>query len=157
MNGKKRVIIRVGDIYKVPITKKKHAYAQYYHQWRLGSIIRVFDVVTSKDLKPEEIIKFDLLFPPKHMGLRPAVREGGWEKIGNLPVKDFVMPKFKSGLPDNRGVVNNWWLIDGDKTISLGEKLPNKYKKLERSGTWSYHDIVKRIKNKGKIPYKAWE
>lgn len=147
----------MGDIYKIPITKMKHAYAQYCHEDNFGYMIKFFNLITAEDLDLTEIINLDLMFPPIYVGIFPALREGGWIKIGNLEVKNFKVPRFKSGLPDRYGNVNNWWLIDGEKEISLGKKLPEKYKNLEHKAGWSYHDVVKRIKNKGKIPYKAWE
>jgi len=154
---KKRIIIKIGDIFKIPIADNKHSYGQYYHEDKFGYIMRFFNIITSENLKPEEVVKFDLMFPPKHVGLKSAVRVGDWERIGNVPITDFVMPKFKYSHKRPDGSFTPWHIIEGDKMTLVGDELPEEYKHLEHYSAWSYYDIVKRIKNKGEIPYEAWK
>ncbi len=153
----KRVRLKVGHIFKCPLSNSKHAYGQFYADTSNGQMIRIFDVITDDEIAPEEIVKHKLMFPPIFVGLSAAIREGVWEIVGFQEIKDFKMPQFKSSLFGPTEKDNVWFLIDGDKEIKLGKELPEKYKKLERAGVWSAYDVNKRIENKGEIPYEAWK
>ena len=156
---KKRVRLKVGHIFKSPAGKGKHAYGQYCYDCRRGSMIRIFDIVTDREMDLEEITKRELMFPPIFVGLPAAIREGVWELVGFQELKDFKVPLFKTSLFAPAEKDNTWFVIDvtTDKTIKKGSRVPWRYRKLERAGTWSAYDVIKRIENGGENPYEAWK
>lgn len=155
--------LQFGDLIEIPLIQKKHAYCQYIGKDKngFGQIICVFDLATSKEMVPEEIVTHPLLFSPIHTWLLVAVRkeEFGWKKIGhyNIEKKNEVV-KFLYGIPNEKKIVNCWFLLDENgKLHELGKTIPKKYQQLEENSVWSPQDIVKRIKNGGKIPYEGWK
>jgi hypothetical protein len=152
MTKEKTIRIKLGDIFKVPLNTNSHGYGQYYMKHRLGPVVRIFNIITKKEIELDEIVLHDLMFPPVIVGLNAAIREKVWEKIGNKEIDNLVIPKFKSSFNETEDNSKVWFLIDGEKETKLGKKLPLKYKDLESAVGWSAYDIKERILRKGKLP-----
>ena len=142
--------IRVGDVFQIPLSDGRFAYGQYvYRDNRNGPIIRVFDVITEKEVEFDEIRErlehANLLFPPVITGVFAAVRTGLWKVIGHMSVDDFQYPNFVSVFDEGYKPLGDWFLITEKDDIRLGKRLPDKYKNLEFLTVWSPYDIVHRI------------
>jgi hypothetical protein len=69
-----------------------------------------------------------------------------WERIFNIPVKDFKFPNFlNTAFILHDGKAGMWFLYDGEKDIPLGHTLAEKYKKLEFLCWYNPDLIVERI------------
>lgn len=150
----KRVNIKIGVVFQIPLSDGRKAYAQYvYDDW--GNIIRIFNYFTSGDEKPDldKIDTSDLLFPPIHAGIHFGVRSCGWKVIGKLPATDYIFKGFLSHqevlpMPKDRKEpvrIQSWTLWDGKKHIPLGEKLPEEYQNYESRAIFAPDHIVERI------------
>lgn len=149
-------MIKIGDIFEIPLKERLKAYGQYiYKDKEQGPLIQVFDSIV-EETTPFNISKIHTtkaLFPPVITGLFAAVRTGLWRVVGNLPIEDFVYPKFVSAYYDEKtGEAYQWFIWDGQEYIRLGSILSNDHKNKEYLIGWSPHDIVYRIET-GKYPY----
>lgn len=156
VESKKRVQLKVGDIFEIPLSDGTYAYGQYYVGDKSGHIIRIFNYRGRNKITPEKAVTYPLLFPPIHVGIRSPFRDGPseklWKKIGHIPITDFVTPIFRSAIPISPGKYGKWYIVQGDKVEEVGFKLPEKYKKLEQSGVWPADWVNERIENGGKLP-----
>ncbi|MGH7203249.1 MAG: Imm26 family immunity protein [Candidatus Levyibacteriota bacterium] len=151
----RKPLIKVGDVFKIPLSNNKFAYGQFvYEDKKRGDILRVFDKQTkgaAEQLNIADIDSSKLQFPPIYASMWWAVKEHGWEVIGTLPVDDYTFKGFLYHMavpgyyPDGGGKVKEWSLWDGEKYIDLGEKLPDKYLDYEDTGILPADLVVQRI------------
>jgi len=138
---------RVGDIFEIPLPDKRYAYAQYLHKdKKYIHLIKIFDYFTNNNKPNLENIKLSKpLFLPVFTSLGHAVKDENWGIIGNLPVENFIFPKFLNTIYYFTGKAGVWYLYDGEKEISLGRELPEEYKNLEFASLYAPDLIVQRI------------
>lgn len=138
--------IEVGDCFRIPLADGRWAYCQYVqHSDELGYLIRVFDRITKDPLSSiDDIEDTGLLFPQVFVGLRASVRSGRWQKIGTMPVADFVFPKFRMTTGTKPGTYNDWRIWDGTSAVNIGE-LPEHMRSLELKQVWGDEGLEERI------------
>jgi len=143
----KRVRLKVGDIFEIPLSDGRKACGQYvFADPKWGPMIQVFDLITEQRIRVEQLRKARPLFRPVITGLRAAVRERYWSIIGHLSVGGFTYPKFISPLIDHKTeTLRTWYLWDGEEFLQLGRKLPEEYRHLEQLVVWDPHDVTHRI------------
>jgi hypothetical protein len=151
-------MIKVGDVFDIPLSGNRKAYGQFVFKSELGPMIKVFDIITfENDASLQEIEKAKSLFPPVITGLNAAIRLRLWRKIGKLPVGDYSDTKFISSLwNEKNGEVIHWSLWDGKQFIRLGKTLPKQYENLEYCIVWDPKNVVLRIEN-NEVPYPYGE
>ncbi len=112
----------------------------------MGCLIRVFEKVTTAPRTLEELSREGELFPPVFAGLKAAVSDGRWKKVGKLPVPPFKHPTFRSCAAGRLqpGVYTNWWIWDGGERRFIG-KLPPELRSLEVECGWGYELLEERI------------
>jgi hypothetical protein len=144
-----RLKLRVGSILEIPLSDGRKAYGRYFHRDpKMGQILQVYDLFLKKDENLDLSLLKDTrdLFQPIFVGISGAVRARIWKIVGYLPVENFSYPGFLwptwSGDPPT---VYHWSFWDGTKSIKLGTKLPDEYKKYEYIGGYAAPDIAKRI------------
>jgi len=146
-------MIRTGDIIEIPLSDHKKGYAQYIIRDRYGPVIQVFDCITFERPEINLILESKPLFPPVITGLFAAVRTGFWEKIGSRNIGEIPHPGFVSTFYDRQtGKAGIWFYWDGEKSISLGPKLPDVHKSREYLIVWDPHDVAHRIET-GEYPF----
>ncbi len=113
---------KIGDIVEIPLPDGGTGYAQYTHKHkRYGALLRVLKVrdkvVDIKELANAHL-QFTTFFPLSAALSREIVRI-----VGNLPVKDELIkfPVFRAGVPNQSGVVETWWLWDGESEERIGK------------------------------------
>lgn len=141
-----RVPLEIGDCFRIPLPDGLWAYCQYVHDSdELGYLVRVFDRITRESLNsPEELVDAKLLFPPVFVGLRASVRSGRWVKVGKMPVKGFVFPKFRQTFGTKPGTYHDWFIWDGSHTVKIGS-LPKRMRSLELKQVWGDEGLEERI------------
>lgn len=116
---------KLGDIVEIPLSENGAGYAQYTHKHKqYGALLRVFQVrekvddITDLSNAPHQFTTF---FP-----LGAAVNREIVSVVGNLPIKDKLkmFPAFRVGVPNQSGVVEIWWLWDGEKEERIGNLSP---------------------------------
>jgi hypothetical protein len=148
-------MVKIGDIFKIPLQNDRVAYGQYvFKDRKQGPLIQVYDFITSDtNSRIDRTMLVKYLFPPVITGLFAAIRSGLWQVVDNYPVKNFVYPKFISAYYDERtGKVIKWFIWDGKNYIPLGSRINDEQKQLEFLVVWSPYDIIYRIET-GKYPY----
>ena len=139
-------MIKIGDVFEIPLSDDRLAYGQYVYKDKMGPIIQVFDLISEKKIRIDQFDKYKPLFPPIITGLFAAIRANIWTVIGRKEVEDFVYPNFVSAYYDEKtGKANTWFLWNGEKFITIGSKLQDNYKKLEYLVGWNPSDVVNRI------------
>ncbi len=153
----KKLTIKIGDIFEIPISNNKKAFGQYIHyDKQQGPLIQVFDYIVNGDekLDLDKIVQSKILFPPIIVGLFAAVKKNLWSVVGNKNVENFIYPGFISTLRNPKtNEATIWFYWDGNEWTKLGEKLNDRYKKKEFLAVYSPYDIPERIET-GKKPYE---
>jgi Immunity protein 26 len=141
-----RINVRLGDYFRIPLPDGRWAYCQFVHKNdKLGTLVRVFDRITSKPLdSTAELEGAGLLFPPVFVGLLASVGSGRWVRIGNMPVEDFVFPTFRQAMGTKPGTYHDWRIWDGKRTVSIGN-LPEHMRSLELKQVWGDEGLEERI------------
>ena len=95
---KKKIVLKIGDVFCIPLLDDKYAYCQYvYESASKASMIRVSNKISTKPMTVEELGDFnELLFEPVFAFLRDAVKDNNWFRIGNLNFNNFKIPTLKS-------------------------------------------------------------
>jgi len=150
-------MVKVGDIFEIPLSSGKKAYGQYVFRDRMGPMIQVFDLITNTKIHVEQLRDSKPLFPPIITGLSAAIKKEFWKVVGHLPVEKFEYPNFISTLyNDKTGKAGIWFLYNGEKYGRIGTILPKELKKLAFLIVWSPHDVVYRIET-GEYPFPYLE
>ena len=141
--------IKIGDIVEI-ITPKGFAYAQYTHKHPMyGALIRIIKGIYKE--KPENLLdllsnkfQFTTFFP-----LGVAVNQKLVTIVGNFPLPDKAkdFPVFKAGVQNKNGVVETWWLWDGEKEWKIGD-LTDEQKDYPLRGVINDTLLIERICNK---------
>lgn len=139
-------MVKLGDIIEIPLENGRKGYAQYVIRDPMGPMIQVLDFIQANRPELDAILGAHPLFPPIITGVFAAIRSGFWTKIGNREPIINQHPGFISTLYDQkRGEAGIWYFWNGEKSIRLGEKLPEEYKDKEFLMVWDPHDVVHRI------------
>lgn len=147
--GDRMMTIKIGDCFSITLPNGRYAHGQYlYLDDRKpdghGSLVRIFDRITSEPLSVEQLQAAKELFPPVFVGLKAGIRSGHWRFIGHLPVKDFVFPTFRITNGHGPGTYEDWWIWDGNKKTFLG-RLPEELRSLEVRCVWGSLLLEDRI------------
>ena len=116
---------KLGDIVEIPLPENGTGYAQYTHKHkRYGALLRVFQIRQKvKDIAELSNAphQFTTFFP-----LGTAMNQGIVSTVGNLPIKDEfkAFPIFRVGIANQSGIVDVWWLWDGEKEERIGKLSP---------------------------------
>jgi hypothetical protein len=143
--------LRVGSVFSIALSDNRVAYGWFVRDdSRKGPMIQIFDLIleSGEEVDLSRLADAGFMFPPIVTGLKAAIRTGLWKMVGHIPVKGFVPPKFIACYWDEKtGIAYRWFLWDGDKHVNLGDKLPDKYRKLELDIVWDPHAVAERILN----------
>lgn len=110
----------------------------------MGFLVQVFDRISDRPLRVEDLAGAKPLFPPVFVGLRGAVNKGRWKRIGNKAVTDFKFPLFRATSATKPGKYDNWWLFDGQSQRFIGT-LPAELRDLEVEAVWGDELLEQRI------------
>ncbi len=139
-------MIKIGNIFEIPLSKGRFAYGQYVYKDRMGPIIQVFNIISKKRMQIDQLGQLNPLFPPIITALFAAINKGIWTVIGKKVIDNFTYPNFVSAYYDEyTGKANKWFIWNGDKFINIGTNLTDEYKKLEYLIAWNPKDVVNRI------------
>lgn len=139
-------MVKIGDIFEIPLSDGRISYGQYVYKDRMGPIIQVFDLISRERIQLVQLDQVNPLFPPIITGLFAAIRSGLWTVIGRKTVECFIYSNFVSAYYDEKtGKVSTWFIWNGEKFINIGSKLTEDYKKLEYLIGWNPEDVVNRI------------
>ena len=136
---------KIGDIVEIPLPDSGTGYAQYTHKHKqYGALLRVLDVREKVDDIAELSnvpLQFTTFFP-----LGAAVNREIVRIVGNLQIKDELkkFPVFRAGVPNQSGVVETWWLWDGENEERIG-KLTREQMEFPIRGVINDSLLIERI------------
>lgn len=136
---------KIGDIVEIPLPDSGTGYAQYTHKHKqYGALLRVLKVREKVDDIAElsnAPLQFTTFFP-----LGAAVNREIVRIAGNLPIKDELkkFPIFRAGVANQSGVVETWWLWDGENEERIG-KLSREQMKFPIRGVINDSLLIERI------------
>jgi hypothetical protein len=122
MSASARVRPRLGDIIEIA-TPDGVAYAHYTHKHpQYGALLRIIPGIHAKPLSNfAELVKcspqFLTFFPLGAACKRRIVRIAANEL---LPPQARTFPTFRTGIANQDGKVDTWWLWDGKKEWKVG-------------------------------------
>jgi len=134
-----------GDIIQIETTRGV-ALARFMAQDPFhGALLDVFNEIHSA--VPRDIFSaiskepaFQTFFPLNH-----AVRNGIVKVVGHCPVPaGYIPPLFRVGFRDRNGIVEDWWLWDGNKEWKVG-KLTSEQKRFPIRRTINDAKLVELI------------
>ncbi len=144
---------KVGDVYEIQLSGGNKAYAQYIYEDRAyGSLICVFDLISTEDASLNVILSSPQRFPPVISDISRGIRDNIIKPIGRAVVLQFNYPGFVVWKEDDRNrKPASWYLWDGNDFYRLASELPKKFRRLEYLRVWSAQEIVERIET-GRLP-----
>jgi len=137
---------KIGDVVEIA-TPQGLAYFQFTHKHpQYGALIRVLPGVYNTrpaDLpalvqKPERFVAFFPLGAACNRNICQIVAEA------NIPEASRTFPLFKAGVKNSAGVVECWWLWDGEKEWRIGS-LKSEHRDLPVRGVWNDTLLIERI------------
>jgi len=155
---KKRIVIKIGDVFAVPIARGWKRYFQFIsrdsHQLN-SEVVRVFQARYRKSENPElENIVSDEVEFHIHLFIRLGVKKAAWSKIGKVSIgSDIELPYFRSsrdfGNPSIK-ISKNWyvWRVNDPKAKFVGE-LTSEFQNYDRGEIWPDEALLE-ILNTGK-------
>jgi len=144
----RKPIIKLGDVFEIPLSDGRKAYGQYVYSDSGGPIMRIFNYFTlpNEKLDLQAIDTKKLLFPPVYAGIMGAVRAKVWKVIGELPFDDYKFEGFLSEIKEiGTNKVKRWFFWDGKTSHDLGCSLPKKYVNFENTAVYPADMIAERI------------
>jgi hypothetical protein len=140
---RKRQAYAVGDYFAVPLGPKQYGFGRIIDDHpKYGILIVLFDVVSTRKLRQEELKNKPGLFPPIYAGMDEAWTEWRWKVIKGTPIKpgEYLTPKFKiKGLLPGEG----WRIREGDKVYPATKE---EVAGLEVMGLWPPERIEDRMR-----------
>ncbi len=144
---------KVGQVFEIPLSGQKKAFGQFLRKDKMGPMIQVFNLISKDTPEINVILNSDQMFPPIFTGVTAALRNGFWKALVVTQVKYFEYPGFISNFHNEKtGTAGIWFYWNGEKSIRLGNELPEKYKNKEYLMVWDPHDVVLRIET-GEYPF----
>lgn len=67
-------MIRVGDLFEIPLSDGRKAYGQHIFKDKMGPLIQVFAIITYQNIVPEQLKSAKPLFRPVITGLFAAIK-----------------------------------------------------------------------------------
>ena len=150
---KKRIVIKIGDIFCVEIDNKFKCYFQYIATDMTvlnSSVIRVFKKRYQIDYLPilDEIVKDEVYFYA-HTILRFGLINNAWYKIGkhnNLGNINDIWFKMYNDIGNPNMIKSYRWVIwKIDQKQQLIGELTDNYKHIDLGIVLTYEDIVSKI------------
>lgn len=153
--AKKRVVIRKGDVFCVILSNCKKAFFQYVEDDKTqlnSSVIKVFRQIYEEDYLPdlERIVQDEVLFYA-HTMLRVGLKQGIWEKVGNVKQKEELeIYKFRLFEEINFSQITksySWYIWEINSPVLFIGELSNEYKVYELGFVFSPFNILYRVEN----------
>jgi len=148
-----RTIIKVGDVFSVPLDASTKRYFQYIanDQTQLDSdVIRAFKLAHQINAKPDlsDVVSGEVAFYA-HLIIKLGIKMGLWEKVGSVPYDEEPNVLFKHswdwGKPGIQ-ISHSWsvWRINGD--FQKVGKLEGDFRNAEIGIVFSPPSIVDRMR-----------
>jgi len=134
---KKRIIVRLGDIFKITLEDGEHCYCI-----KLAELMAFFDYKSTIPISKEEILNKKIIFI---VGVdSDAVKIGGWEKVGNDKefAKSIEVPNYF--IWDSNAKKFEIYLT---KTGEIKSSTYKEIKNLERVAAWANNHIEDRLRD----------
>jgi hypothetical protein len=71
-------MIKIGDVFSIPLANQKYAFGQFVFKDKMGPIIRISNHIDNSFTGNSKYTFNNLLFPPVLTGLYAAIRENLW-------------------------------------------------------------------------------
>lgn len=148
-----RVVLKLGDIFEVPLGSGKKKYFQYIaidesqlHSQVIRAFQRTYDVQESPRMN--DIVRDEVAFYA-HVFLKVGVKQGYWNKTGNVPFDGRIDVLFRgtndAGNPEIK-ISEKWYVWRVNEPFVRVGKLVGDYRKAEIGVVVTPEDIVHRIK-----------
>ncbi len=155
----KRPRIKIGDCFVIPLLNGKFSYGQFiYYDNRImgyGYMIKIFNLFSDTIIYYRTLSGVNEYFPPVFVGLKASIHSGRWKIIGNLPISEFIFPKFRLTNGSKPGKYHDWEIWDGSSSIFIGD-LPNDLRTLEILCVWGDELLEERIITGDTIHNNLW-
>jgi hypothetical protein len=125
---------QLGNIYAKEVNGEPYCFHYYLLDPMFGPYVRVY--------RGLEVDAKNLHIDCLGLGIIPAIRKGGWKRIGYL---DPGNAKLGPCLYFEPPYPNEWFLVENGNRKRLGKELPKEYEHLEVFGTANYLVLEERL------------
>ncbi|MFE6076679.1 Imm26 family immunity protein [Paenibacillus sp. NPDC057886] len=105
MAGKKRVKVKIGDVFAIWLNQDRYCYGQVVSEGRISDCMIVYDVVSMQHPKVSEITSKPIIFIIQTVNSR--IEDGIWNVIGNGPIPSMTFPLYKVETEDGYMLVDH--------------------------------------------------
>jgi hypothetical protein len=149
MIGRSAIKPEIGDVYRIPLSDGRFAYAHYVYSdfgraQSHGWLVRVLDIIDNGYATVDQLSRAGDLFPPVYVGLRAPIEQGLWQKIATIPPSGFHYPTFRVNMKMKNGTSDAWSLWNGREMEYIGN-LPEELRKLSILTIVGYVALRQRI------------
>ncbi|MDR9746146.1 Imm26 family immunity protein [Paenibacillus taichungensis] len=137
MTGKKRVKVKLGDVFAIRLDQTRYCYGQVVSEGRISDCMIVYDLVSMEHPKVSDIPSKPIIFLIQTVNSR--IEDGIWNVIGNGPISSLTFPLYKVETEDGYMLVNHQGDVENEyPSASEIENVP----KLE---SWSPVSLEKAV------------
>lgn len=123
MAGKKRVRVKIGDVFAISLNQNRYCYGQVVSEGRISDCMIVYDMVSMEHPTISEITSKPIIFLIQTVNSR--IEDGIWSVIGNGSIPSMTFPLYKVETEDGYMLVDHKGdVINEDPSASEIEEVP---------------------------------
>ncbi|RIW32499.1 hypothetical protein D3H55_13000 [Bacillus salacetis] len=116
MAKRKKVKVKIGDIFSIRIDENRFSYGQVLAIGTICDFLIIFDLVSDKHPPVEEIPKEKIIFLVPTVVSR--IEDGLWEVLGNEPTPEIHFPHYKEEAEEGYQLIDYLGnIINSEKEI----------------------------------------
>ncbi|MFB8377829.1 Imm26 family immunity protein [Paenibacillus taichungensis] len=105
MVGKKRLKVKLGDVFAIRLDQTRYCYGQVVSEGRISDCMIVYDLISTELPKVSEITSKPIIFLIQTVNSR--IEDGIWNVIGNGPISSMTFPLYKVETEDGHMLVDH--------------------------------------------------
>ncbi|KLU54842.1 MULTISPECIES: Imm26 family immunity protein [Paenibacillus] len=102
---KKRVSVKIGDVFSIKLNQDWNCYGQVVSEGRISDCMIVFDLISMEHPTVSEITTKPIIFLIQTVNSR--IEDGIWKVIGNAPIPRMTFPMYKEETEDGYTLVDH--------------------------------------------------
>lgn len=105
MAGKKKVKVKIGDVFTIRLDQGRYCYGQVVSEGRISDCMIVYDLVSMEHPTISEITSKPIIFLIQTVNSR--IEDGIWSVIGNGSIPSMTFPLYKVETEDGYVLVDH--------------------------------------------------
>ncbi|KQY94474.1 hypothetical protein ASD24_02650 [Paenibacillus sp. Root52] len=140
MARKKRIKVKIGDIFAIKLDQDRSCYGQVISEGRTSDCMIVYDLVATEHPAISEITSNPIIFLIQTVNSR--IEDGFWSVVGNGPIPSMTYPLYKVETEDG------YILVDHKGDIVNDDPLASEIEEVPELEPWSPVSLENAIRAK---------